>query len=38
MDYIAKSGKVNKLIFNQAVENFLHLDSLKKNLIRYKRF
>ena len=35
---IAKSGKVNKLIFNQAVDNFLHLDSSKNKSLDIKDF
>jgi anhydro-N-acetylmuramic acid kinase len=35
---IAKSGKVNELIFNQAVDNFLHLDSFKKKSLDIKDF
>ena len=35
---IAKSGKVNELIFNQAVENFLHLDSSKNKSLDVKDF
>ena len=35
---IAKSGKLNELIFNQAVDNFLHLDSLKKKSLDVKDF
>ena len=35
---IAKSGKVNELIFNQAVDNFLHLDSSKKKSLDVKDF
>ncbi|MDA7552601.1 anhydro-N-acetylmuramic acid kinase [Candidatus Pelagibacter sp.] len=35
---IAKSGKVNELIFNQAVENFLYLDSTKNKSLDVKDF
>jgi anhydro-N-acetylmuramic acid kinase len=35
---IAKSGKVNELIFNQAVDNFLHLDNSKKKSLDVKDF
>ena len=35
---IAKSGKVNELIFNQAVENFLHLDNSKNKSLDVKDF
>ena len=35
---IAKSGKVNELIFNQAVDNFLHLDSSKNKSLDVKDF
>ena len=35
---IAKSGEVNELIFNQAVNNFLHLDSLKNKSLDIKDF
>ena len=35
---IAKSGNVNKLIFNQAVDNFLDLDSSKKKSLDTKDF
>ena len=35
---IAKSGNVNKLIFNQAVDNFLHLGSVKKKSLDVKDF
>ena len=35
---IAKSGKVNELIFNQAVDNFLHLDNFKNKSFDIKDF
>jgi len=35
---IARSGNVNKLIFNQAVENFLNLESLKNESLDIKNF
>ena len=35
---IAKSGKVNELIFNQAIDNFLHLDSSKNKSLDVKDF
>jgi anhydro-N-acetylmuramic acid kinase len=35
---IAKSGKVNELIFNQAVDNFLHSDSFKNKSLDIKDF
>ena len=35
---IAKSGKVNELIFNQAVDNFLHLNSFKNKSLDIKDF
>ena len=35
---IARSGNVNKLIFNQAVENFLNLKSLKNESLDIKNF
>ena len=35
---IAKSGKMNELIFNQAVDNFLHLDSFKNVSLDIKDF
>jgi anhydro-N-acetylmuramic acid kinase len=35
---IAKSGKVNELIFNQAVDNFLHLSSSKNKSLDIKDF
>jgi len=35
---IAKSGKVNELIFNQVVDNFLHLDGFKKKSLDIKDF
>ncbi|WP_415299525.1 anhydro-N-acetylmuramic acid kinase [Candidatus Pelagibacter sp. Uisw_134_02] len=35
---IAKSGKVNELIFNQAVENFLYLGSTKNKSLDVKDF
>ena len=35
---IAKSGKVNQLIFNQAVDNFLHLGNFKNNSLDVKDF
>jgi len=35
---IARSGNVNKLIFNQAVENFLNLESSKNKSLDIKNF
>ena len=35
---IAKSGKVNELILNQAIDNFLHLDSFKNISLDIKDF
>ena len=35
---IARSGKVNKLIFNQAVENFLNLEDSKNKSLDIKNF
>ena len=35
---IARSGNVNELIFNQAVDNFLDLDNSKKNSLDIKNF
>ena len=35
---IARSGKVNELIFNQAVDNFIHLDSFKNKSLDVKDF
>ena len=35
---IARSGNVNKLIFNQAVEKFLNLESLKNESLDIKNF
>ena len=35
---IAKSGKVNKLIFNQAVDNFLNLNIFKNKSLDIKDF
>ena len=35
---IAKSGKVNELIFNQAVDNFLHSESFKNKSLDVKDF
>jgi len=35
---IAKSGKVNELIYNQAVDNFLNLDSFKNKSLDIKNF
>ena len=35
---IAKSGKINELIFNQAVDNFLHLNRFEKKSLDIKDF
>jgi anhydro-N-acetylmuramic acid kinase len=35
---IARSGKINELIFNQAVDNFLHTDNSKKKSLDIKDF